>query len=599
MKRIKIKYIKFLFLIIPFLLIASCEDYLDKSPESIINDEDIFTHFYNYQGFIEEMYNCIVDYGHAGYARFLFADEVISGVQHTFDVGNYWESSGGSGLFWGSVSTAQVNFDKRVWPLCWYGIRKANIALSKLDMFQGTKEERDVLEGQALFFRAWFHFELMRFWGGMPYIDSVLEPDKEYLKPRLSYKECALKVAEDFKKASELLPVDWDTMDYGQLTLGGNRQRISKIMAMAYQGKVLLFAASPLMNGQSVGNYSYDAELCKLAADIFGETINLCSTTQMFELEPWKSRTDNFYNFVAYKMTGGKEVIMNATPYLWYRTESHMIGRTLPKQLGKGNNGVISPEVPTHNYIMNYAMKNGLPIDDSESGFDPNDPWANREPRFYIDITIDGDWLTKQTAAGPDMFAQLYNNGRHRAGVEGSVTGYFYRKFSPQGLSQWDYNDVRKFNAFIPFLRLADVYLMYAESVLHGYGSPLATTSTSSLSALDALNVIRNRSQLPNLLPRYYASKEKFMEEIIRERAVELAFEGQRFDDLRRWNIADKPKFNIKTAINFDRGTNGKPTNIQENIIIKKTFIKGKHEWLPINYKDTKIFEGFQQNPGW
>ena len=80
---------------------------------------------------------------------------------------------------------------------------------------------------------------------------------------------------------------------------------------------------------------------------------------------------------------------------------------------------------------------------------------------------------------------------------------------------------------------------------------------------------------------------------------MELAFEGQRFDDLRRWNIADKPKFNIKTAINFDRGTNGKPTNIQENIIIKKTFIKGKHEWLPINYKDTKIFEGFQQNPGW
>jgi len=595
MKTNKIHFL--IFSLILLLSVCSCEQYLDKSPDSTLNDKEIFTTFYTFQGFEEEMYNCIVDYGHAGYARFLLADEVVSGVQHPFDVGSYWESD--IPLFWGTVSTAQVNYDKRVWPLCWYGIRKANIALSKLDLFQGTKEERDVLEGQALFFRAWFHFELMRYWGGMPYIDTVLSAESDYKINRLTYRECALRVAQDFQRAANLLPVNWDLMEYGQKTLGNNRQRISKIMAMAYKGKVLLFAASPMMNEESTGKNEYDQELCKKAANALAETINECDNTGMFKLETWETWPSQFYNWTRYKMTGGSEVIMNATPYLWYRTESHMIGRTLPKQLGKGNNGVVSPEVPTNNYIKNYAMANGLPIDDPESGYNPNDPWTGREPRFYHDITIDGDWLTKQSAAGSDKFVQLYNGGRHRVGVTGSVTGYFYRKFSQPGLSQWEYEHTRDFNAFIPYLRLADVYLMYSEAVLHGYGSPTSTSDVSSITALETLNTIRNRAKLPNLLPRYYSTNEKFMGEIIRERAVEFAFEGERFDDLRRWNLHDQLKYCQKTAIEFDRGADGKPINIREKLIITKVVFKPKHNWLPLKTTDTKMFEGFQQNPGW
>ncbi len=79
-------------------------------------------------------------------------------------------------------------------------------------------------------------------------------------------------------------------------------------------------------------------------------------------------------------------------------------------------------EVPTWNYIKNYAMANGLPIDDPASGYDPNDPWANREPRFYSDIAVDGDKMVASAAAGPDQYIQT-----------------LYRR-APQGYFKWNCN---------------------------------------------------------------------------------------------------------------------------------------------------------------
>jgi hypothetical protein len=98
--------------------------------------------------------------------------------------------------------------------------------------------------------------------------------------------------------------------------------------------------------------------------------------------------------------------------------------------------------------------------------------------------------------------------------------------------------------------------------------------------------------------PKFTATKELFFEEIVRERAVELAFEGARFCDLRRWNRNGDPRYLDKTAIDFDRGTNGKPINLKERLIVKRVADK-KHNWLPIQVKFTVQYEGFPQNPGW
>jgi hypothetical protein len=414
--------------------------------------------------------------------------------------------------------------------------------------------------------------------------------------PRLSYRETALKAAQDFEAAAELLPLDWDQTVVGKRTLGDNRQRINKIHALGYLGKDLLYAASPMMNEESTGHNSYDAELCKQAADVFGKAIDLCDKTGVYKLQSWNNWTDNFWVWSPSntKNSGGTEVIMNPTVYDRGRVRWSTVCGTLPTQFGGGYAGV---EVPAHNFVKNYAMANGLPIGDPESGYNPNDPWVGREPRFYSDIIVDGDQMVKSTAGGNNRFAQLYNGGFHRATTGGSISGYYYKRFSPIGCNPWD-KGWNNFQAYVPYLRLADVYLMYAEAVLQGYGSAASSSTVLSLTAESAVNRIRNRAQLPNLVSKYTATKEAFMGEIIRERAVELAYEAHRFCDLRRWNLNGEMEYREKTAIDFDRGIDGKPINLQERIIITR-IVEKKHNWLPLPLSNTNLYPEFPQNPGW
>jgi hypothetical protein len=238
-----------------------------------------------------------------------------------------------------------------------------------------------------------------------------------------------------------------------------------------------------------------------------------------------------------------------------------------------------------------------LPITDPASGYKESDPWTGREPRFYKNIAIDNEkwWAT----AGADQFAQLYNGGRHRSQINPpSVTGYYQKKFN--GLSPtYSLSLAGGLMAYVPYMRLADIYLMYAEAVLFSSGgTPKSTSGNYTMTAEQAINTVRTRAQLPNLTAAYTATNEVFFEEIVRERAVELAFEGQRFCDLRRWNRNGDPRYLDKTAIDFARGSNGKPINLVERVVVRRVAEK-KHNWLPIQVKFTKLYEGFPQNPGW
>jgi len=161
---------------------ASCEDYLDKSPEASITEKDVYGNFTSFQGFVEEMYNCIMDPDKGGaWNKYLFADETLNNYPYNFDNGNYW---GNETYFFGVTPTpgtlaSNTTRDRRVWEYAWYAIAKANLALAKIDeegLFQGTEEEKKFIKGQALFFRGWFYFEICRYWGGMPYVTRVLGP---------------------------------------------------------------------------------------------------------------------------------------------------------------------------------------------------------------------------------------------------------------------------------------------------------------------------------------------------------------------------------------------------------------------------------------
>ncbi len=588
--------------------LSACTDYLDQAPEAEISSTDAFINFTNFQGFTEELYSCVPDYIGSNWAcGWLLADEIIhkeGGIwlNDLFDKGDFWSWTNSAWISYldagKAKSDAGDSFDKGLWPNAWYAIRKTNLGLENLDnLTDATQEEKDLIKGQLLFFRAWFHFEIMSYWGGIPYIDKVFLSSETLDLPRLSYQETAERVAQDLREAANLLPADWDKTTAGQKTEGKNQQRITKIMALAYLGKNYLYAGSPLMNKESTGSATYNTEYCQKAAAAFAEMLQYVDNK-----ESWVKLVDfSDYNYLFYTdgrstIPGYPEVIFQAPVYSsWFKGcpwgPSSIFTET---NLGGGYTS------PNARYVENYGMANGLPIDDPESGFDPNDPWVNRDPRFYTDIVIDGDQVIKGSAPADKeqyRYASLYNGGASRNNQGSGRTGYLIRKLTPMTA-----NDIDGFSnnyMHLSYMRLPDVYLMYAEAVLQGYGS--ATSSYPGyLTAEEAFNKVRTRCGTGAVAQKYVSDKEKFMGEIIRERAVELAFEGDfRFNDLRRWMIAGQKKYREKTAIDFDRDVNtGKPINIKERLLLTRPF-ENKHYWLPFKIDDISLYPSFGQNPGW
>ena len=295
-------------LIMGVLGVISCTDYLDKSPLADIDPDDVYKNFKNFQGFTEELYNCIPVVSASEYhSNWNFGEDEYWEPQETrllayhINQGNYWawNTAYYSWFKTGGNPTNQSRFNKgALWGLSWYGIRKANLGLANMDkLIDATNEEKNLIEGQLYFFRGWFHFMLMQYWGGLPYIDQVLPSDQVLRLPRLNYQATAEKAAEDFQRAADLLPIDWDQTTPGRNTLGNNNLRINKIMALAYLGKNLLWAGSPLMNYESTGNRSYNTEYCKRAANAFAQALKLCESTGRYELADFSRYTEIFYTY--------------------------------------------------------------------------------------------------------------------------------------------------------------------------------------------------------------------------------------------------------------------------------------------------------------
>jgi hypothetical protein len=587
------------------LILGGCKDYLNKAPEASINEADVYKDFNSFQGFTEELYSCIVDVSKIIYTSdYNLADETSMNVTfflgQAFDSGNYWAWQDVYGSYFKLNPSSQTNilnpnssYYKSTWWCSWYGIRKANMGLANLDkLVNATQEEKDIIKGQLLFFRGYYYFVLMRDWGGLPYISEVLAPTDKMKFPRLNYQETALKAAADLEEAAQLLPLKWDDTQVGQRTLGNNHQRINKIMALSFLGKDLLYAASPLMNKESTGNANYNVDLCKKAAEVFVQVINTCEQTGVYALQPWATYSDMFYMVTPErKIPGGTEVIMNPPVY-----DSRMSQYTC--MWGISNIGHQAQQTGvTANYVKYWGTKNGLPINDPASGYNPADPWNNRDPRFYKTIIVDGDKLCNSTSAGLDQYAQLYTNGRHR-NPSNNVTGFLSNKYWGITCNKFDGGwGGGKFSLLPPLMRLSDVYLMYAEAVLQGYGTA-QSSFPGSITAETALNKVRNRATLPNIDAKFTATKDAFMDEIIRERAVELSFENLRWNDLRRWLLNGDKRYLDKTELLFDRGPNGKPINIQERLIVTRV-VQDRHNWLPLPVNSVTIYPEFGQNPGW
>ena len=626
----------------------SCEDYLDKEPDSIISEKEAFKNFTNFQGFIEEIYNCIPDKEkHYWTTSWNWGDDEIFNLEGSWhmtnqvDLGNFWAwqagrlSQPGAWLDKPTTSPTSTNkFDHALWPHAWYSIRKANMGLANLDkLVSATDEEKNLIAGQLYFFRAWWHFEMMQYFGGLPYIDEVLPSDQSLTLPRLSYQECADKAAADFAKAAELLPIDWDKTVVGGNTSGKNQLRANKIMALGYLGKNYLWAASPLMeNGASLGGgntYTYDEDYSKKAAEAFGELLTLVETGQtQYALAEFNFK--DIYNHIKADgaasrfsdifYTTGQNWLMPGSTEAIFRgpsTEANGSNWNTTKTFGPKVQGIIEHDniihQPTANYVNFYGMENGLPLNDPASGFDPAYPFKNRDPRFYHDIVFDG-FKYVNASMPEDMeylrYAGLHSNGSMRGAANASRTGYFIQKLVPHTANKYDgaYNWSGNLHVYLPYMRLGDIYLMYAEAC-GAFGGATAKSSNFSKTGADAINTLRDRVGAGHVHASYMGSRDKFLDEVRRERAVELSFEGFRFNDLQRWLLLTEAPYNVKTSQEFDRLENveffedndpreARVANFREVPILTRQF-STRHYWFPLKVSDVSMYPEFAQNPGW
>ena len=608
-------------------LTTSCTDYLDKSPESDVSPEAAFKNFKNFQGFTEELYLCIPDFSKSYWTTcWNWGEDDIQAVGFDYlmgykvDQGDFWgwqkEFDGWGACFMDQADTFDPNdrFKRGLWKAAWYGIRKANLGLENMDlMTAATQEEKNTIKGQLLFFRGWLHFQLMQYFGGLPYIDHAIAADQPMTLPRETCQACAEKAAKDFREAAELLPIDWDKSSVGRNTLGKNGFRINKITALAYEGKSLLWAASPLVkncdakmnvNGNA-STYDYDTNYAQQAAEALGELLALVETGQtQYKLVDFADYSDLFYTWNKNMLPpGSTENILRDIPADAWQNSHFGVFTEFGGSILTGGKAASQP---TANYVNYYGMKNGLPLNDPESGFDKTHPWKNRDPRFYHDIVYDGVKVVEE-AIEPDAnrYANLYTGGTYRDDINESRTGYLLYKFIPMIANNYDMGDTyNKLYIDVPYLRLADCYLMYAEACAAVGGA--TAKAKCSLTALDAVNKIRERAGVAGVAAKFTGNKDKFMDEVRRERAVELAFEGHRFNDLRRWLLLDKAPYNIKTSQEFVRAGEFDPKNPQntevsgfkEKTILTRHFTS-KHWWMPLKKKDTSIYPEMFQNPGW
>ena len=597
------KYIFKTGFILVLLFSFSCEEYLDKAPEAIISKDDVFKDFDHAQGFIEELYVFVVDYQRAGHynSDYLYGDETIINrswqPSAQIDIGNLWYLANGGYSYTGkngSTSGSQARTRPGIWEGGLEGIRKANLAIENIElMVNATEDEKNVILGQAYFFRAFFHLEIMKFWGRFPYIDEVLVDEYQLKRPE-TYKESALKANEDFKRAAELLPLDWDNETYGQKTFGENKARVTKGAAYAYQGKNLLIAASPLMKG-SKNTYDYDTELAAMAAEAFAEVLKIADQGR-YALATFENYEEVFWDVPAKVWPGGSEFIFTGSSFDWSQLR-RIVDIQMDNTVAGGSGMLLSP---THNFIYhNFGMSNGLSIEDDASGkygtplYDPTKPFENRDPRFYKWITVDGDVLSTKAAAGNHQTAKLYTGGTHR-GSTGSKTGYFFKKFYPALHSKWNVTK-DKHTPWRIHMRFTDIYLMYAEALQAANNIATSSSNSYNLTAEQAINKLRDRAGIPHVHASMVADANKFMDEIRRERAVELSYEAYRWVDIRRWVVAHLDIYKNKTGLEFPEDH----SYFKEYVIVSRLCDYPKHYWIPFKVDQTQLYEGFEQNPGW
>lgn len=484
-----------------------------------------------------------------------------------------------------SNGTATIPIDNGSWDNNYALIRNTTYLLEKAEAYP-TKAEVKVFVAEAKFFRAWAYFNLVRTFGGVPIVTTVLDVNSpELTAPRNSREEVYTLILKDLEEAVVDLPLesDIDTKDKG---------RISKGAGYAFISRVALFEGTWQKFRGADGNAYLDKAISASSA-----VMNM--DYELFD----KADLDDNYLFTF----NLENVKSNPIGYIKKDQKEFILVRKHDVDIGA--NGAIAVYLlgPTRKLFDMYLCEDGLPIDKSPiyKGKDMlTSEYENRDPRLVQSMQVPGS----QQWEGGELFGRDFDNlndGGFINKVEfggRTITGYTSRKFIPQRRT------ATGFGIDYPVIRLAEVYLIYAEAKFERNG----TISDEDLNK--TINKLRTRARITNPLTNAFASANglDIRVEIRRERAVELLFEGFRYNDLRRWYTAHidlrEPMLGVKykgTEYETHEWTKDLDAtfNAEGYIVIEdegsRYFSKDKNYLFPIPSRQILLNPALEQNPGW
>lgn len=431
-----------------------------------------------------------------------------------------------------------------------------------------VENRKKIWVGESRALRALFYFELIKRYGGVPLIKKTYSlNDHEIVTiPRNNFEDCVDYIVELCDSAANALNVTPYGSSFGRMTKGA---------ALAIKAKTLAYAASPLFNGAQNPLFGYTDNDVKTrwekAAKALKEVIDLKNSSGATVYTLYS----NFEKLFIIAPDNNKEYIVTTGNPKGYGLESLLYP---PSLLGGGNT------CPSHNFVKAFEKIKGTPVD-----FSAVDRYEGLDPRFNATVVYDGAVLGARGKI--NISDQNSQDAIEKIINRSTVTGYYLRKFLDTNVNLSATTPAATFHMF-PVIRLADIYLLYAEAMNQAYGPNNA--AALGLTAVEALNKVRNRVSMPAYQTN---SQEEMMQKIINERRVELAFEEQRYFDLRRWKLADT--YLNKSLIGLRIEKDGNKTNASEFVVDEQRHFDTKMYYAPIPYSEMQLNTNLVQNPGW
>ncbi len=612
---------------------------LDKEETNDIYEDQVFTNpqyaswFLN--GIYAELNNGFFKFGSAGF----LSNAVDEGIPKA-----NWDNAYVFAL--GSWGPTSVPININVWNKNYSAIRAANKFLENVDLIPDSDEPlinesiRQRMKGEVMFLRAMFHYELLQHYGGVPIITQTLtQYDDELLyQARPDFDECVEFICSQAEEAAQLLPPadGYSDSEFGRATKGA---------AWALESRVRLIAASLLFNDPSQTDGTpwrggYDPSKWVKAAEAARKVITQTNGAYSLHTTTSADKYGNYEDFFIRRYS--PEVILS------YQSQQnsnsgvvHIERYCLPGQFFNYSNGVIN-NLPLLNIVADYET---VDVDgsgnvtaahelgmvkvlasyesgqiDAETGFDPQDPYKNRDPRFYQSIWFNQEKWPARPTVKFDVWQKDPNSSLSSDGANfltgWNNTGFFHRKFVDPYANLKGWGTKLNVNHNYPIFRYAEILLNYAEALNEAFDNPDVAPSGYPMSAREAINMIRERAVFPaytsanNIPPGMPVkakgksmppiasglTKDKMRAKIRHERRIELAFEENRFWDIRRWKIGeDTQRAYAQRVYKSDDGTFRYDVEM-----IQFREWKDKFYLFPIRESEIqKNPDNLQQNPGW